>query len=85
VIRFIVYIDADNNGSFGSADTIVDTFGQPTVRPGSTIWSDKTYRRCDLTPFDGQSAFNVLEYYNEYANGTVDDFGIAPNEPACAP
>lgn len=83
--RFILYVDSDNDGSFGSGDTIADTFGQPTVRPASTIWSDKTYRRCDLTPFDGQSAFNVLAYYNEYANGTVDDFGIAPNEPACAP
>jgi hypothetical protein len=77
--RIVVFKNNDMNASLDAADQIMDVFGQIAVRPGSTIWGDKTYRRCDFTPVDGQSAFTVSDYYTDAMS--VDDysnFGTAP-------
>lgn len=81
--RLVVFADDDSNGTFGPADRIVDAFGQTAVAPATEIWKDLVYRRCNLTPFDGLSAFDVADYYTTYANGEVSDFGVAPSETPC--
>ncbi len=76
--RLLIFRDRDGSGSFTSGDQIMDAFGELTVRPASLIWGNRTYRRCDFTPFDGQTSFDVLDYYREYPQDTVDGFGMPP-------
>jgi hypothetical protein len=78
--RLVVFVDANNDDSLDGGDTITDSFGEIAVRPGSTIWGNTTYRRCDFTQFDGMSAFDVDSLYTSHAEDDAADFGTAPTE-----
>ncbi|MBW2278998.1 MAG: hypothetical protein JRF63_16015, partial [Deltaproteobacteria bacterium] len=62
---------------------VIDAFGQPDVQPSGTPWAEMTLRRCDLTPFLGDVAFDYAAYYNEYGQDDFSDFGIVPSESDC--
>ncbi|MFP4598774.1 MAG: hypothetical protein ACLFVJ_11010, partial [Persicimonas sp.] len=77
--RFIVFEDTNGSGDYESADdTITDAFGETAVEPSDTIWADQTYLRCDFTPYDGQSSFNVDDYYNTLPKDDFSKFGQPP-------
>lgn len=79
--RLVLFRDIDTNGTYESTtDVIVDAFGQISTRPASEIWKDATYSRCNFTPFDGQGAFLVTDYYSALPNGDTSNFGAAPSE-----
>ncbi|AWV88593.1 hypothetical protein DN745_04270 [Bradymonas sediminis] len=79
--RYIIYQDDNASGAFERADdSITDAFGQSTERPGSSIWKDTTYRRCNFTPYFGDTPFDVADYYTAHPTNNADDFGIAPTE-----
>ncbi|QDG49713.1 amidohydrolase family protein [Persicimonas caeni] len=76
--RYVIYQDDDGSGAFEPAnDTVTDAFGETAVDPGEA-WKDKTYRRCDFTPYYGQTTFDVLDYYTEHAKDDVSHFGTEP-------
>lgn len=63
--RLALYVDTDGNGSFNPAqDVILDAFGQLSTEPLSS-WVDVFYDRCNFTPFDGMSSFDVDSYYSQ--------------------
>jgi hypothetical protein len=79
--RLIVFRDEDNDGSYDSSvDVLTDAFGEPSVEPSGDPWKDKLFRRCDLTPYDATSAFDVSTYYNEYGPTDTGDWGLKPTE-----
>lgn len=62
---------------------VVDAFGQIDEKPEDAIWSDRIFRRCNLTPYDGAGPFNVDDYFKTITS--LDDFsniGEAPT-PGC--
>jgi imidazolonepropionase-like amidohydrolase len=76
--RYVIYQDDDDSGAFEEAnDTVTDAFGETATDPGD-IWANHTYRRCDFTPFYGDTTFAVLDYYEEFAQDSFGDFGTAP-------
>jgi large repetitive protein len=77
--RLLVFRDRDGSGSFTDGDDIMDAFGELAVRPPSLIWGNRTFRRCDFTPFDGLSPFDVHDYYLELPQDTVDGYGVQPD------
>ena len=62
----------------GSPSSPVDAFGELTMRPGSTIWADRTLDRCDFTPYLGVGAFDYTTRYRELPNNTFTGLGVAP-------
>lgn len=82
--RLVIYEDRNRDGKVDATDPVMDAFGEILVRPGTTIWADKTYRRCSSAAYLGASAFDVLSYYQDAM--MVDDFtnlGVAPNPTGC--
>ncbi|MGM0555401.1 MAG: amidohydrolase family protein [Myxococcota bacterium] len=81
--RLVVFRDEDGDGSYDdSVDVLTDAFGQPSVEPSGTPWADTLYRRCNLTPYDTTTAFDVSTYYNSYGPTETSDWGSKPTE-AC--
>ena len=81
--RILVFLDEDGSGSYSMGDQTLDAFGQLAVRPASPIWADKTYRRCDWTPFDGLSVFSVDAMYTTHGVDDFSGFGVAPTAMIC--
>jgi len=79
--RFIIFQDDNTSGNFErSEDTITDAFGESAVRPSGLPWADKTYRRCNFTPYYGDTPFELGLLYSAHPIDTIDNFGIAPVE-----
>lgn len=76
--RLAVFRDLDGNGQLNATDTIIDVFGDLAIRPGSTIWANKTYRRCDFTPHDGLGGFDADALYTSHPINDASDYGIPP-------
>lgn len=81
--RLLVFTDTDASGGYNMGDEIMDAFGQLTVRPNGTPWADKTFRRCNWTPFDGAGAFDLMLYYSTHGVDDFSDFGIKPSAMSC--
>ena len=57
--RLLLYHEESGMAGFQPAgDRRLDAFGQESLDPG-LIWSDTTYTRCDLTPYDGTGPFSA--------------------------
>lgn len=79
--RLILFRDVDTNATFDAmTDEISDAFGETSLRPGSEIWKDTTYSRCNFTPYDGLGNFLVTDYFTALANGDTSGYGVAPVE-----
>lgn len=76
--RIVVFKDTNGNGQVDNGETVADVFGDIATRPGSTIWGDKTYRRCDFTPHNGLGSFDVDVLYTTHPRNDATDFGVAP-------
>jgi hypothetical protein len=82
--RLFIYRDADGDDAFtDGTDPIVDAFGERAVQPGSEIWEDITYRRCDFSLYDGTTPFDVDTAYTAHPTDDVSDFGVAPMTFTC--
>ncbi len=82
--RLGLFKDGDGDGRFAAAnDTLMDAFGVFDNDPASMIWMDKTYDRCNFTPFLGTSPFEVLTYFAELPVNTFTGLGTAPVERPC--
>lgn len=79
--RLVLFYDQDQDGRLGTADEILDAFGQTAVTPADGEWQDITARRCTNAPFDGLTAFTLEDFYTVVPNGLDDfsDLGIAPS------
>jgi cytosine/adenosine deaminase-related metal-dependent hydrolase len=81
--RLLVFRDEDGDDSYDdSIDVLTDAFGQPSVEPSGDPWANSLYRRCDTTPYDATSTFDVSTYYNAYSPTETSDWGLKPTE-AC--
>ncbi|WP_162687443.1 amidohydrolase family protein [Bradymonas sediminis] len=81
--RFLVFKDDNASGSFERGDdTVTDAFGETEWRPGTLLWENVTYRRCNFTPYFGQTLFEVSDYFSTHPIDDISDFGVAP-EPGC--
>ncbi len=76
--RIVVFEDINLDGQFDANDIVLDAFGEILFTPSGRIWEDTTYRRCDLTPYDGYSNFILGDLYDEYFNNDFSDFGLPP-------
>lgn len=76
--RIVIFEDLDADGELGAADLIYDAFGETSIEPSSKIWADATYKRCDFTPYDGLSNFDIGTY-NTLNSDDFSTFGDAPN------
>jgi hypothetical protein len=85
--RVVVVFDTDADGTLDArTDEVMDAFGELAVRPANTPWADKTYRRCNLTPYSGTGAFDVATYFGApLAKDTFDGMGVAPTATTCSP
>lgn len=70
----IANFNGDDRVALLKGMTVVDAFGELTVRPGS-IWANKTLRRCTLTPYLGVGSFDYTQLYSEFASDTFDGLG----------
>jgi len=59
-------------------DTLFDAFGEYATNPGSRLWENATYDRCNFTPYNGVDAFDVSTYFNELPQDTFSGLGQAP-------
>jgi hypothetical protein len=73
----------DDSSSFNAGDIILDAFGRPSQKPSSSIWADKTFRRCDRTPYDGTGDFTAASYYSSHMVDDFSDLGTAPTAMTC--
>ncbi len=82
--RVIIFEDTDGDDDYtDGTDPIIDAFGQPTVEPSGTPWSNVTYRRCNQTPYTAMSPFVVEDYYTSHGQDDFSDFGMAPTTTSC--
>lgn len=78
-----VYIVKDDNANntCDATDTVIDAFGFINGPTSGILWAEKTYSRCDFTPYDGSGmSFDPLMSYVELAQNTNSGFGVAPTE-----
>ena len=68
--RLVVFEDADGS----------DAFGETAVEPSGDPWKDALYRRCDFTPYDGTTSFDVTTYYDAFGPTETSNWGVAPSE-----
>lgn len=86
-----VYIvrDANSDGACDAGDPVLDAFGHLSGDASmSPSWADRTYDRCDLTPFDGAGAgFDPIMpvRYTGAPADTTTGFGAAPSQGGCPP
>ncbi len=78
--RVVIYADSDASGEFSDGDEILDVLGQIDSRPSQAAWADKTLRRCNLEPHDGQTGFDFTEFFTQAVVDDFSDFGVAPSE-----
>jgi len=82
--RLVVFRDQNNNGTFDPAnDTKMDQFGEVSSPPSGSPWADTTYRRCDTTPYLGNSSFTVTNYFTSHPQNDASNYGTAPTSPSC--
>lgn len=82
--RIVLYRDVDADEAFDrGVDEVFDAFGETTRRPGSEIWADTTYRRCNPDTYDGASSFDVTRYYSEHGTDDFSDLGDPPDLSGC--
>lgn len=81
--RILIFADSNGSSTYNSGDEVMDAFGQLAVRPSGTPWADKTYRRCNRTPFSGMGMFDVSLYYSVHPKDDFTDLGIAPTAMSC--
>jgi hypothetical protein len=81
--RIALFRDLDGNGNHTLGEPFLDVFGQLGVRPGSAIWGERTYRRCNPEPCNGQRAFVVGDYYTTHPADTFDGIGLPPDLSGC--
>ena len=79
--RLLVFKDADGNGTPDAPGDILDAFGETATEPAdSSVWANKTLRRCDFaTNYDGTTAFDYTLYYEESATDDFSTFGDVPS------
>ena len=76
--RLVVFHDADNDGKYSSADTVMDALGRFGWRPYDLPWAEVTLRRCNLQPADGYAFYDHRDYFREYPRNDSRDFGRPP-------
>jgi predicted extracellular nuclease len=77
--RLAVYRNVGGDPGFQrDTDELFDAFGQIEVAPDAEIWEEVTYRRCDPTPFAGDSAFDVAALWLAFEADDVSGLGVAP-------
>lgn len=81
--RLALYEDLNRDGKVDPTDRLLDAFGELTVRPASTIWADKTYRRCAAAAFNGMGAYNVLSFFQEFPKDDISHLGTKPTLGGC--
>lgn len=83
--RLLLFDDPNTNKILDANETILDSFGQTTAAVADDTWADVVYRRCNLTPFDGLSAFDVSTFYVALPGLPLDlsNLGVAPSMTMC--
>jgi len=64
-------------------DVIIDVFGELGNR--NMAYKEKTFDRCNFTPWLGVGTFTVDDYYHTLPNKTYSGLGVAPTEDCPAP
>jgi hypothetical protein len=77
--RIVVFFDEDRDGTLGSAESVLDTFGDPDSAPDEALWADVGYRRCDPTPRSG-GAFDVDALFTTHPRHDHSHLGVPPTE-----
>ena len=73
--RVIIFDDANGSATFEpGADGLFDVLGTLGEAPADRPWADVTLRRCDFTPFDGVSPFD-LGRFEMLVSDTFDGLG----------
>ncbi|AWV90429.1 Ig-like domain-containing protein [Bradymonas sediminis] len=82
--RIILFKDGGTpDGDYQSAtDTIIDVFGE--LGNQNNAYADKTFDRCNFTPWMGVGTFTVSDFYSQLPNNTASGLGVPPTE-GCAP
>jgi large repetitive protein len=79
--RLFIVKDENGNATADANEPIIDAFGQISMQPATSIWADKTYRRCNFSPFLGDATFDVLAFFSDAgAKDLFDNLGVAPTE-----
>ena len=82
--RLMLFEDKMSNGNFDMAqDPVVDMFGQLSMPPSQSPWSDETLRRCNLKPYLGMKAFNKKDYFTTHPKNDASDYGSGPSQASC--
>jgi len=76
--RLVLFFDADGDGARSADDPVLDTFGNPAWRPSTPLYSEATFRRCDLTPRAG-GYFDVDALFTRHDRHDHSDLGVAPS------
>ncbi|MCU0661862.1 MAG: hypothetical protein MUC50_05995 [Myxococcota bacterium] len=74
----LAYFNGDDRLVLKHAGSVMDVFGEIALPPKGSPWKDATYRRCDLTPFDGSLPFEVTDLYSVHGIDDFSDFGLPP-------
>jgi hypothetical protein len=78
-----VNFSGDDRIALMQKDIIIDAFGELAVRPENSPWADITLRRCNLTPYSGDTAFDIGKYFSAADTDDFSDFGRAPAQSTC--
>lgn len=81
--RLALYEDLNRDGKVDPTDRLLDAFGELNVRPATTIWADKTYRRCSSTAYLGVGTYNVLSFFQELPKDDISHLGTKPTLGGC--
>jgi hypothetical protein len=79
----VLFRDVNSSGGFNAGDVIIDAFGKPATTVPTTQWQNKTFRRCDRTPYDGSGDFTAASYYSSHMVDDFSDLGTAPTAMTC--
>ena len=75
--RILLFHDADGDTVLDADEAVLDSFGDPAVRPLVTLWADVVLRRCDVTPH-APGPFFAPDYFAAHARHDYTHFGVPP-------
>lgn len=77
--RLVVFQDLNMDGQYDFGDQVLDAFGEISQDPVGKEWEDTTYRRCNVTPYDGVNMpFDVTAFFDDFFTNDYSDFGLPP-------
>ena len=75
--RILLFHDVDGDAVLDADEAVLDSFGDPAVRPAITLWADVVLRRCDVTPH-APGPFFAPDYFAAHARHDYTHIGVPP-------